>query len=161
MKASSCIFFISCILILGCGEDSHSLLKSEGGLHVHTAPHNGKLFELGEHGAGFNFELHLNSANKVNLYVLDAHAENFVRIKQQSIEILLDDENNSVLVLNAMADPATGETIGDTSHFQCTFPASDILPIDGTIHKIEIGTNTYNNQSISFSGNPQNDTHEH
>lgn len=54
--------------------------------HVHTAPHGGKLIELGEHA--FNLEFVRDAATgKLTAYLLDGHAESFVRISAPSFEI--------------------------------------------------------------------------
>ena len=155
---------LSALLVLltgGCDDHSHSLHKGGGGHHVHTAPHGGELFELGPHGSGFNFELFLNQEGKLDLYVLDAHAENFVRIEQSDIKISMTEDNSTILSLKAVPDSATGETIGNTSRFQSEKSVKDLLPIKGHIQEIRIGSNSYKEEEISFSGNPQKDKHEH
>ena len=51
--------------------------------HVHTAPHGGTLVELGNHA--YNVELLRDPATgKLTAWILDAHAENFIRIKAPS-----------------------------------------------------------------------------
>ena len=62
------------LLVFGCGGDS----KKSGsvGEHVHVAPHGGQLVEVGEHGSGYNLELVLHPDGFLQIYVLDAHAEN-------------------------------------------------------------------------------------
>ena len=104
-------------MLLSFGCDDHSHHGESGGHHVHTAPHGGELYELGPHGSGFNFELFLNQEGKLDLYVLDAHAENFVRIEQSDITISKTEDNSTLLSLKAIPDSATGET-GNTSRFQ-------------------------------------------
>lgn len=149
------------IFFMGCDDHSHPHHEEEHGHHAHQAPHGGELYELGEHGKGFNFELHLNDQSKLELYILDAHAENFVRIKQKRIKITTEDNSHPSLRLDAIADSATGETIGDTSHFQSSESVTNLLPINGKIEEIVIGSNSYKNQLITFSGNPREDPHEH
>ena len=161
MKILQLLSVLLVLLTGGCDDHSHSLHKGGGGHHVHTAPHGGELYELGPHGSGFNFELFLNSQDTLNLYVLDAHAENFVRIKQESITISISEKNATSLILNAVPDSATGETVGDTSRFQSVNPIKELLPIKGQIQEIRIGSNSYKDEEISFSGNPQKDKHEH
>ena len=155
---------LSALLVLltgGCDDHSHSLHKGGGGHHVHTAPHGGELFELGPHGSGFNFELFLNQEGKLDLYVLDAHAENFVRIEQSDIKISMTEDNSTILSLIAVPDSATGETIGNTSRFQSEKSVKDLLPIKGRIKEILIGSSSYKDEIISFKGNPENHDHEH
>ena len=70
--------------------------------------------ELGPHGSGHNLELLLNNKGEFEIFILDAHAENYVRIAQSTIELNLAD-NNRTLTLNAIPDPATGETVAQVA----------------------------------------------
>ena len=85
--------------------------------HHHTAPHGGTLVELGDHQ--FNLELVRDgTTGTLTLYVLDAHAENFVRVALREIPLLATvDGMPRPLSLAATANTATGETVGDTSQF--------------------------------------------
>jgi len=91
--------------------------KPAGGHHAHTAPHGGMLIELGDHQ--FNLELvHSVEDGRLTAYVLDAHAENFVRLPIQGFAIIaLVNGRRESLPMAAVANPVTGETIGDTSEF--------------------------------------------
>jgi hypothetical protein len=86
--------------------------------HVHTAPHGGTLVELGDHA--FNVELLRDPATgKLTAWILDAHAENFVRIASPAIEVVaMPGGKFTPLSLAAVANPATGETVGSTSQFE-------------------------------------------
>ena len=86
--------------------------------HVHTAPHGGTLVELGNHA--FTVELLRDSATgKLTAWILDAHAENFVRIASPAIEVVaMPGGKFTPLSLAAVANPATGETVGSTSQFE-------------------------------------------
>ena len=88
------------------------------GGHVHKAPHGGALVELGEHA--YNLELvRDNAAGKLTVYVLDGHAEKFVRIKAPSIDLVaMPGGKFTPVSLKAIANSATGETVGDTSQFE-------------------------------------------
>jgi hypothetical protein len=158
MKTIQSICLLTYLFFAGCSDQVPS---GGDGHHVHTAPHGGELYELGPHGSGFNFELFLNETGKLNLYVLDAHAENFVRIKQTQIEILFTDSNRSSLSLEAVEDSATGEKVGDTSRFQSPGSIHDLLPIQGFLKEISVGSKTYSEQPISFSGNSKGISDEH
>ena len=98
------------------GGDAHAG-HNDGG-HVHTAPHGGTLVELGDHA--YNVELLRDATTgKLTVWVLDAHAENFIRIKAPSIELVaMPGGKFTPLILAAVANPATGETVGDTSQFE-------------------------------------------
>ena len=84
-----------------------------------------------------------------------------MRIEQTEITISMSEDNSTSLLLKAVSDTATGETVGNTSHFQSVNPIKELLPIKGQIQEIRIGSNSYKDEEISFSGNPQKDKHEH
>lgn len=110
--------------------------------HVHTAPHGGTLVEVGDHA--YNLELVRDGiAGKITVYVLDGHAENFVRIAAPSIDLVAFVRGERrALSLQAVANPATGETVGNTAQFEARadwlkstaeFPGQiDSLDIRGT-----------------------------
>ena len=86
--------------------------------HAHTAPHGGTLVEIGEHA--YNLELLRDATTgKLTAWILDGHAENFVRIKTQTLELVaMPGGKFTPLTLQAVANPSTGETVGDTSQFE-------------------------------------------
>ena len=136
----------------GCSDDREKGGNSGGG-HVHQAMRGGILMELGPHGSGHNLELLQNNKGEFEIFVLDAHADNYVRIKQSTIELNLAD-NNSTLTLNAVADPATGEKVGDSSLFRSSQSVQNLLPMKAEIVDLKIGSSNYSNTPLSFSGNP-------
>lgn len=106
-------------LLAGCGRGpSTAPAAADSHEHVHHAPHGGWLVEL-EHETA-NLELVLEeTTGMLEVYVLDAHAENFVRVAQPSLRLQLrDGAEVRELVLPAVANPATGETVGQTSLFR-------------------------------------------
>ena len=136
----------------GCSDDREKGGNSGGG-HVHQAMRGGILMELGPHGSGHNLELLKNNKGEFEIFILDAHADNYVRIKQSTIELNLAD-NNSTLTLNAVADPATGEKVGDSSLFRSSQSVQNLLPMKAEIVDLKIGSSNYSNTPLSFSGNP-------
>jgi hypothetical protein len=136
----------------GCSDDREKGGNSGGG-HVHQAMRGGILMELGPHGSGHNLELLQNNKGEFEIFILDAHADNYVRIKQSTIELNLAD-NNSTLTLNAVADPATGEKVGDSSLFRSSQSVQNLLPMKAEIVDLKIGSSNYSNTPLSFSGNP-------
>ena len=86
--------------------------------HEHHAPHDGTPVVLGDEV--YHLELVLDAANgKLQAFVLDGEMENFVRITAASFDVTatVDGEKRS-LVFQAVADPATGEKVGDTALFE-------------------------------------------
>ena len=140
--------------ICGCSGDRPA--SPNGSPHVHQAPRGGVLLELGPHGSGHNLELLENPEGKLEVYVLDAHAENHVRISQPFLELSLIDAKGSAspLVLKAIADAATGEIVGNTALFRSETSITELLPLRGEILSIAIGSKTYTAQAFEFSGNP-------
>ena len=87
-------------LLAACGRKEPAPTHSGG--HSHVAPHGGTLIELGAHA-----------------WVLDGHAENFVRLPVPALEAVATVGGAPrPLSLKAVANAATGETIGNTSQFE-------------------------------------------
>jgi hypothetical protein len=117
MKTLRLLFGVLAITTLvACGKKDHAHEKH--GEHTHVAPHGGTLVELGDHA--YNLELvRNNEAGKLSAYVLDGHAEKFVRINTSAIELVaMPGGTFTRLSLKAIANPVTGETVGDTSQFE-------------------------------------------
>lgn len=104
--------FILIAAFSACGK------KAEQGAHLHAAPHGGTLVEIGDHA--YNLELVRDTAaGKLTAYVLDGHAENFVRINSPAIELIaMPGGTFTPVSLKAVASSSTGETVGDTSQFE-------------------------------------------
>jgi hypothetical protein len=118
--------------------------KSDHTGHVHVAPHGGTLIEIGEHA--YNVELLRDrAAGKLTAWILDAHAENFVRVKATELALVaMPGGLYTPLQLRAVANAATGETIGDTSQFEIEadwlktagdFAGIFTVEINGTVYK--------------------------
>ncbi|HRP03350.1 MAG TPA: hypothetical protein PLV87_00415 [Opitutaceae bacterium] len=119
--------------------------------HVHTAPHGGSLCALGDHQ--FNVEFVLDAmAGKLTAYALDAHAENFVRIAAPSLEIRVTTPAPSrTLILTAVANAATGETVGNTSQFEASADwLKGTANISGTLTRFEAQGTSFQNVPISI-----------
>jgi hypothetical protein len=116
MKRLLCPLIVLSLLftLAGCSKHDHS---HSGGGHVHKAPHGGQLIELGEHA--YNLELVRDTATgTLTAYLLDGHAENFVRIAAPAIDLTaFSGGQKRTLSLKAIANSVTGETVGNTSQF--------------------------------------------
>lgn len=153
MKLGFLILVLASIFQIGCSDHG----QGHGSLHLHQPLRGGILYELGKHGSGHNLELVTNDMGQLELFALDAHAENYVRIAQKQINLRLSDSNESITILplHAVADPATGETVGNTSLFRSASPVIDLLPLKGSLTSLSIGSSKYENTPIQFSGNPK------
>ena len=123
MKPLAALLSVSLIAFAGCSKNNHDhphQLDQSRDHHVHQGPHNGTLVELGDHQYSIEF-VHDPAAQSLSLYVLDGHAENFIRLPDRSIEAILQRNGQPTpLTLAAVANQATGETVGDTSQFTAT-----------------------------------------
>lgn len=100
------------LLVAGCGQGG----GSSGGGHAHTAPHGGELVEVGDHAYNLEFVVD-REAGKLTAYVLDGHAENFIRTDLAGIALTA---NGRPLTLLPIANAATGETVGSTAQFEAS-----------------------------------------
>lgn len=121
---------LASVAVCGCSKAPPTATTAP---HAHTAPHGGTLVELGEHA--YALELVLDPADgRLTAWVLDAHAENFVRIAAREFEVVATVAGTPrSLRFAAIANPATGETVGATAQFEAqadwlrTTPAFDAL----------------------------------
>ena len=150
----------SFLFFFSCGEEHH---EGSHAAHAHVAPHGGQLVELGEHGSGFNLELVLHEDGFLQIYVLDAHVDNFVRISAGSIDIKITDSNGTEKTISCepVADPITCETIRSSSLFTSNERIRDLIPFKGIIQNIEVMEFSYENIEVNFSGMPAESTDEH
>lgn len=135
-------------LTAGCSRGGNQGTPSAGG-HVHTAPHGGVLIELGDHA--YNLELVRDAAaGKLTAYILDGHAENFIRIAMPAIEMVaITGGERRPLSLKAVANPATGETLGNTSQFEAQADwLKTVGDFPGTIESIEIRGTKFNSVAL-------------
>lgn len=163
MKILSSIFaFASVALVVFTGtacskksahEDAHPH-------HHHTAPHGGTLVEVGEHQ--FTVELVRDAAAGTLLaYILDAHAENFVRVPSPAITLIATVNATPRLVtLNAVASAETGETVGDTSFFSGQADWLKTTPtFDAVIPTLVIHGATFADVKFNFPKGSEDDGH--
>lgn len=87
--------------------------------HVHVAPHGGLLVEVGDHFANLEFLLDAETG-ELTMYVLSAHADHPNRIPQELVQLTIEPEGGEAFAmpLDAVEDPLTGETVGDSATFK-------------------------------------------
>ena len=130
--------------------------------HHHVAPHGGVLVGLGEHQ--FNLEFRFDEARGVlQAWVLDAHAENFVRTAQRGLEVQATAADRArVLDFVAVANPMTGETVGDTALFEV--PAEwlrSAKAFDGRLKAITVRGVTFTDVAFRYSAHDEDHDHKH
>ena len=125
--------------------------------HEHHPPHGGTPVVLGEEL--YHLELVRDAATgRLSAYVLDGEMEDFVRIAAPALEITATvDGQPRTLTLSAVANPATGETVGSTSFFEAQ---ADWLrttkEFDAILTKIEVRGTAFTAVAFNFpKGNDQ------
>jgi hypothetical protein len=110
-------------LLLGglaaCGKNETAATASTSpAQHAHHPPHGGTPVVLG--GEAYHLEFVRDAiVGKLSAYVLDGEMEEFVRLTAPSLElVVIISGARLTLTLHAVANPATGEKIGDTSLFE-------------------------------------------
>lgn len=116
--------FVLALAACGSGAPDFAYYHEEHSHHVHTPLFGGQLVEIGDHFA--NIEVLFDSdTGALTIYTLDAHADYVQRVEQPVLELLITAENAEspiTLRLPAIADPLSGETIGDSSKFETVAP---------------------------------------
>jgi hypothetical protein len=124
-------------------------LKAQG--HHHHPPHGGTPVVLGDEE--YHLELVLDrGAGKLQAYVLDDEMEDFVRVSAPSIAITATAGGQPRdLVLAAVPNPVTGETVGDTSLFEAQADWLRTVPqFDGVLRSITIRGATFTGVRFNF-----------
>jgi len=119
--------------------------------HEHHPPHGGPPVVLGDEV--YHVELVRDGDSGVlQAYILDGEMENFIRSSAPSIEIDATFSGRTErLLLAAVANPATGETVGDTSLFQAR---ADWLKatgqFDGVLRSVPVRGTTFSDVRFNF-----------
>src|SRR5438270_2107789 len=118
-RLCSILLLIPLAITAGCGKrPPEPEAAAKPAKHEHKPPHGGTPVALGDEL--YHVELVLDSpTGKLQAFVFDGELENFIRSTVPSFEI--DAAVNGApqaLQLSAVANPATGETIGDSSLFE-------------------------------------------
>ncbi len=122
--------------------------------HEHHAPHKGALEVLGDEAA--HVELVLDGATgTLTAYVLDGEAENPVRIPQDKLRLKITGlaGGDVALDLAAVANPLTGEKVGDTSQFEgASEKLKGVTQFAGTLETISARGMKFDAVEIGFPG---------
>ena len=119
--------------------------------HEHHPPHHGTPVVLGDEE--YHVELVLDAtAGKLQAFVLDGELENFIRITPESFDIAAKIAGrDETLTLKAVANSATGETVGDTSLFETQADWLKTTPVfDAAIKEINVRGESYTNVVFNF-----------
>lgn len=138
-------------LSAGCSKVSGPPTVAAPHKHHHHPPHGGTPIELGEED--YHVELVLDAASgRLQAYVLDGEMENFVRSSAPKLEISATVAGKPAeLALAAVANPETGETVGDTSLFECQADWLKTTGVfDAVLNEVVIRGTTYSNVKFNF-----------
>jgi hypothetical protein len=119
--------------------------------HEHRPPHGGTPVVLGDEA--YHLELVLDAGSgTLQAYVWDGEMENFIRCDATTLEIDVKSGNRSkALVLTPVANPATGETAGDTALFEAHADwLKTVNTFDGVLKKITIRGTTFADVKFNF-----------
>jgi hypothetical protein len=147
-------------LLLGlAGCTKQPAAPGAAGSHAHAAPHGGVLVELGDHEASLEFKFDA-PRGILQAWVLDAHAENFVRTSQRSFEVeAVAGGRGRLLDFVAVANTLTGETVGDTALFEVEAAwLRDAKAFDGRVKAITVRGKTFRDVAFTYR---EHDAHEH
>lgn len=141
------------MVLSGCagGGHDHEHDDHAGHAHVHQAPHGGALGMIGDHL--FQLEVVSNrDAGRIELFVLDGEAERFVRIAAPEIEGVAElGDSEWLLRFQAVANAATGEEVGNSSHFVAEAPnLVDMPEFELRFDRLELLGRTFEGVSIPF-----------
>lgn len=87
--------------------------------HAHSPKYGGALVEVGEHVGQMEYVLD-PATGKVTVYAMDGHAENPVRLPwtEFKFDVMVAGGAPIAVVASPVANPLTGETVGDTAQFE-------------------------------------------
>ena len=155
------------LLFMGCSNRSTNSAHDDSGHdhdhaqhHHHEPPHGGTAVVLGDEL--YHLEIVRDAeAGLLTCYVLDGHMEHFVRLEQPEITMTVSqDDDETVLTFKAIANRATGETIGDSSTFRAEAEwIKSVSSFKATLPQIQIRGSSFGDIRFSF---PQgNETQAH
>jgi len=119
--------------------------------HFHEPPHGGTVLELGEEEAFLEF-VHDAATEKLRCYVLAPHMAGFIRLPAESFEVTAKIGGRvETLTFKAVANAATGETVGDTAQFEAHAPwLKTAKKFDAELKRLTIRGKTYDAVPFRF-----------
>lgn len=119
--------------------------------HEHKAPHGGTPVELGEEAYHLEFVRDAD-AGKLTAYVLDGEMEEFIRTKPATFEVVVTVAGaKQTLTFRAVANAATGETVGNSSQFETQADwLKTTATFDASLTSLEIKGTTFTSVAFNF-----------
>ena len=159
-KLPGLLLLLPLALVGGCAKPAPAPLPAPAavpsaspapGKHEHHPLHGGTPVVLGDEA--YHLELVLDApTGRLQAYVCDGELENFVRAAMPSFEIVaMVNGEERTLVLHAVPNPATGETVGDTSLFEAQADwLKTVKTFDAVVPTIAIRRTTFSNVDFNF-----------
>ena len=156
-----CFLFSAVLVALGqagCGGDplqgeghDHAHDHAHEEPHYHEPPHGGAGVTLGAEDAHIEFLVDAESKT-VTAWFFKPHMERYLRMELKSFEVLAKRESGEVkLVFNAVANPGTGEKVGDTSQFLAKADwLSESESFDAVLPEITVLGKIYQNVAFNY-----------
>ena len=119
--------------------------------HHHEPPHGGAGVTLGDEEAHIEF-LADAEVGTITAWFFTPHMERYLRIKAESFEVLAKLPDGEVrLVFTAVANAATGETVGDTSQFVAGADwLAGVEAFDAVLLEVSIQGRVYRNVAFNY-----------
>ena len=112
--------FLCAICLIGCGSDhpnDHDHKHTHSEPHHHEPPHGGAGVTLGDEDAHIEF-LAVPQDGILYAWFFKPHMASYLRVEFESFNIVVKQPDGEVkLKFEAVANPGTGETVGNTSQF--------------------------------------------
>jgi len=120
-------------------------------LHQDHPPHGGTPVVLGDEVYQVEFVLDA-AAGDLQAFVLDGEMENFMRASSHAFTLVTTAGGRTrTLAMRAVANPATGETVGDTSMFEAQADWLKTTPeFDAVLQTITIRGSTFTDVKFNF-----------
>jgi hypothetical protein len=144
MKFCLNIVVVAVLVLSGCAK------KEAVGLHKDHPPHGGTPVALGEN---YHIEFVLDTeSGTLSAYILDDEMEGFVRSNMPSFEVTAKMGGaEQTLVFKPVANPATGETVGDTALFTAQAGwLKTTKTFDAVIKSVTLDGTTFTNVAFNF-----------
>ena len=155
IRASAGLRLLLFVLVAGAGGCTKKPAASPAAAvplrHEHRPPHGGTPVVLGDEV--YHVELVRDAdTGRLQAFVFDGELENFVRSTAPSLSIATVIEGTPrTLVLQAVANPATGETVGDTAQFETQADwLKTTAQFDGVLQNITIRGTTFTAVKFNF-----------
>jgi len=148
------LFFLvaTVVAVAGCSKQpAASSAPAAVVKHEHKAPHGGTPVVLGEEV--YHLELVRDAgAGKLTAYVLDGEMEEFIRAKPATFEVVATVAGaKQTLTFHAVANAATGETVGNSSQFEAQADwLKTTATFDATLTSLEIKGTTFTAVAFNF-----------